>query len=206
MSEKPEISTEQAIMGAAEELFMDKGYARTSTIEIAKKAGCNQALIHYYYRSKENLFGLVFSRKIGLFLKFFVEVSHEELPFKEKLTKRMEAHFELLRSNRKLPMILFNEIVTNRELVQKIMPNFSNLPMPVIHQLQIELDAEYAAGQIRKTVATDLLFTIFSVNVMSFLTQPLIQMFINSNDEVMEQMLDERIQSNIATILNSLKP
>ena len=46
---------EQIILEVAEELFLDKGYALTSTTEIAKKAGCNQALIHYYFRTKENL-------------------------------------------------------------------------------------------------------------------------------------------------------
>lgn len=206
MSDKIELSTEQAIMEAAEELFQENGYARTSTTAIAKKAGCNQALVHYYYRSKENLFGLVFRKKISVFLSFFLQVSNEDLPFEEKLAKRMAAHFDMIRANERLPVMFFNEIATNGELAKKILDNYSDLPLPVIVQLQSELDAEFAAGRICKTQATDLVFNIFSMNIMTFLTKPLVQMFTQSTDEVMEQLLDERKASNIQTILRSLKP
>jgi AcrR family transcriptional regulator len=102
-----ELSTEQAILDAAEELFLENGYAKTSTTAIARKAGCNQALVHYYYRSKENLFGLVFRQKIGIFMSFFLQVSNEDLPFEEKLTKRIGAHFDMLRANERLPVLFF---------------------------------------------------------------------------------------------------
>jgi len=53
MEEKNNQSTEQAILEVAERLFLDKSFAKTSTTEIAKKVGCNQAMIHYYYRTKK---------------------------------------------------------------------------------------------------------------------------------------------------------
>ncbi len=206
MSEKIELSTEQAIMEAAEELFLELGYAGTSTTAIARKAGCNQALVHYYYRSKENLFGLVFRKKISVFLSFFLQVSHEDLPFDEKLAKRIGAHFEMIRANERLPVMFFNEVATNGELARKVLENFSDLPVPVILQLQSELDEEFAAGRICKTQATDLVFNIFSMNLIAFLTKPLVQMFTQSTDEIMEKLLDERKASNIQTIMKSLKP
>ncbi len=206
MPDKIELTTEQAIMEAAEELFLENGYASTSTIAIARKAGCNQALVHYYYRSKENLFGLVFRKKISVFLSFFLQVSNEDLPFEEKLAKRIAAHFDMLRANERLPVMFFNEVATNSELAKKVLENFSDLPLPVIMQLQSELDAEFAAGRICKTQASDLVFNIFSMNIMAFLTKPLVQMFTQSTDEVMDQLLDERKASNIQTIMKSLKP
>lgn len=206
MSQTVELTTEQAIMEAAEELFLENGYAGTSTIAIAKKAGCNQALVHYYYRSKENLFGLVFRKKITVFMSFFLQVSNEDLPFEEKLSRRIAAHFDMIRENDRLPVMFFNEIATNGELARKVLENFSDLPLPVIFQLQSELDAEFAAGRICQTQATDLVFNIFSMNLMAFLTKPLVQMFTQSSDEVMEQLLNERKASNIKTILKSLKP
>jgi AcrR family transcriptional regulator len=169
-----ELSTEQAILEAAEELFLENGYAKTSTTAIARKAGCNQALVHYYYRSKENLFGLVFRQKIGVFMSLFLQVSNEDLPFEEKLTKRIGAHFDMLRANERLPVLFFNEIATNGDLARKMLEKFSDLPMPVILQLQSELDAEYQAGRICETSATDLVFNIFSLNLIAFLTKPLV--------------------------------
>lgn len=43
---------QQKIMEAAQTLFLEKGYMATSTVDIAKKVGCNQALVHYYFRTK----------------------------------------------------------------------------------------------------------------------------------------------------------
>ena len=55
------VPLEDKILQVAEELFMANGYDATSTTDIAKKAGCNQALIHYYFRTKENLFQQIFA-------------------------------------------------------------------------------------------------------------------------------------------------
>ena len=35
---------------------MEKGFDAVSTTDIARKVGCNQALVHYYFRTKDNLF------------------------------------------------------------------------------------------------------------------------------------------------------
>ena len=63
MENNIELSTEQLILKVAERLFLEKGFAMTSTTEIAKEVGCNQALIHYYFRTKDNLFNVIFENK-----------------------------------------------------------------------------------------------------------------------------------------------
>jgi TetR/AcrR family transcriptional regulator len=206
MAEKNDISTEQAIMDAAEELFLENGYDRTSTTAIARKAGCNQALVHYYYRSKENLFGLVFRKKVAGFLSFLEQLTQEDLPFEERLKKRIAAHFDMIRTNERMPVIFFMEIATNKDLAKMLLESFKDLPLPVIQHIQMELDAEFQAGRIRQTQATDLVFSIFAMNIMAFLLKPVIQLYTDASPEVMEKMLQERKESNIQTILFSLKP
>jgi len=55
MEDKTNQTTEQTILEVAERLFLGKGFASTSTTEIARVASCNQVLIHYYFRMKDNL-------------------------------------------------------------------------------------------------------------------------------------------------------
>ena len=59
-----ETNTELAILKAAEELFLEQGFEQTTTKQIAQRAGCNQALLHYYYRTKDNLFVQIFEEKV----------------------------------------------------------------------------------------------------------------------------------------------
>ena len=56
-------NTEQAILQAAETEFLDKGFALAKTTEIAKQAGVTHAMLHYYYRTKENCSSGFFKRK-----------------------------------------------------------------------------------------------------------------------------------------------
>ena len=47
--------TEQRILEAARVVFVRRGTAGARMQEIAAEAGVNQALLHYYFRSKERL-------------------------------------------------------------------------------------------------------------------------------------------------------
>ena len=77
MSERND--TEQTILKVAEVLFLKRGYAQTSTTEIAREARCNQSLIHYYYRTKENLFTRIYEKKLSLFLSDFINGSKSNI-------------------------------------------------------------------------------------------------------------------------------
>ena len=54
--------TEQRILDAAHAVFVRRGTAGARMQEIAAEAGVNQALLHYYFRSKEQLSQAVFER------------------------------------------------------------------------------------------------------------------------------------------------
>lgn len=56
--------TEEKIIKAAAEVFMEKGRHGARMQEIADLAGINKALLHYYFRSKEKLFSKVISLEI----------------------------------------------------------------------------------------------------------------------------------------------
>jgi AcrR family transcriptional regulator len=56
-------STEDVIVEAARAVFMQKGFAATRMCDIAQTAGINQALLHYYFRTKDKLFSIVFQHQ-----------------------------------------------------------------------------------------------------------------------------------------------
>ncbi len=58
MSEKQQ--TEVIIKEAAKKIFLKKGYAGARMQDIADETGYTKALLHYYFRSKEKLFDVIF--------------------------------------------------------------------------------------------------------------------------------------------------
>ena len=65
-TDEKEKSKEIAILEAAEQEFLEKGFEAAKTTKIASLAGVTHAMLHYYYRTKENLFDLVFDKKTRL--------------------------------------------------------------------------------------------------------------------------------------------
>ena len=58
--------TETRILQAAEKEFLEKGYAGARTVSIAEAAGVTHAMLHYYYRTKDNLFEKIVSDKMHM--------------------------------------------------------------------------------------------------------------------------------------------
>lgn len=193
---------EEQILKAAEKLFLDKGYANTSTADIARQAGCNTALIHYYYRTKTNLFQTIFRHKFKLFANSFIGNALTEPVFETKLRSVISAHFEFLRMNPKLPFLLMNEFSINPGTLTTLKGDLEGEVGSILARIQSEIDVQVAAGKIRAIRAVDLMINIGSLNVVTFLTLPMaIQLGVTD----IENYIESRKTEIIRTILNSLK-
>ncbi len=74
---KENISDTQAkILQAAKTVFTRKGYDGASMQAIAREAGINKALLHYYCRSKDNLFDIPKSLYLISFVYLLTNTSH----------------------------------------------------------------------------------------------------------------------------------
>ncbi len=113
MNMKKDLSTEQKIKEAAKEVFMTKGFAGCSSREIAKAAGMNVALLNYYFRSKGQLFEMIFITAMEDFMNSMVEVFSTEQPLEMKMRIFIEKEYEFLSKHPDLPAFVLNEI--NRE-------------------------------------------------------------------------------------------
>ena len=206
MKEKLEINTEQAILEAAEKEFLDKGYTLTKTTEIAKIVGVNHAMLHYYFRTKENLFDKVFQKKVVLLANSFMPKIEEELPFVEKVEYIIKAHFDFLASNPKLPFFVLNEFLTNKERLDK----FPIIAGPAIKNILEKLNAEMKVAIKNKEIcAVDpvhLLLDIVSLNVFAFLAHPIIERVAGSFGKEYHSLLDEKRVENVEIILRRLRP
>ena len=74
-----EVDTKELILNAAEEAFAMKGFGGARTAEIAKKAGVNKALLHYYYKNKEGLYHAVMDRLLFDLVQIAQDVLKEGL-------------------------------------------------------------------------------------------------------------------------------
>ncbi|TAN07512.1 MAG: TetR/AcrR family transcriptional regulator [Rhodanobacteraceae bacterium] len=72
MPHDTQFSTRQRILGAAEELFAERGFAGASLRQVTAAAKVNLAAVNYHFGSKDNLIEEVFRRRLD-------ELSHRRL-------------------------------------------------------------------------------------------------------------------------------
>ena len=207
MENNIELSTEQLILKVAERLFLEKGFAMTSTTEIAKEVGCNQALVHYYFRTKDNLFNVIFENKFKAFFQhIFQFYKLENLPFQEKLKFMIESHFDMIKENPKLPLLILNEMTRQPKQIRILREKLHEIPEQLFGQLNADLETEIAAGRINQVSLMDLIATMISLNVSLFLLMPIAAEAIPLTNVQKEMMYQHRRVEHVNIILNHLKP
>lgn len=92
-------ATREAILDAAEEAFLGKGFAETSTASIARSAGVTKSLIHHHFGSKEALWDEVKVRRFSVYSKQQMEMLRQQEASAELLRESMKMYFRFLREH-----------------------------------------------------------------------------------------------------------
>src|SRR6476620_12417293 len=117
--------TESRILDAANSVFMRRGTAGARMTEIAREAGVNHALVHYYFRSKQRLAEAVFRRAIGQFFPVMIGVLTSDAPLEEKVRLVAAAQIDMLQKNRDLPGYLLAELNHYPERAEQLLESIS---------------------------------------------------------------------------------
>src|SRR5215213_5762023 len=95
--------TEQKILEAARAVFIRRGTAGARMADIAQEAGVNQALLHYYFRSKERLSNAVFAQIAGRLFPMLPQVLGSDAPLDTKIDQLIALYLDNLSRNPFLP-------------------------------------------------------------------------------------------------------
>lgn len=132
---------QQKIVEVAIEIFAEKGYASTSTSEIAKAAGVAEGTIFKHFGSKENLLYSV----IVPFLMEAVPTMADEFikdvltkpyhSFESFLTAIIQNRLEFFQKNREIFKIFVVELLTRDELREQFISFFQQAPTQHVNDI-----------------------------------------------------------------------
>ena len=138
--------TEQRILDAAHAVFTRSGTAGARTQEIAKEAGVNPALLHYYFRSKERLAQAVFTRAAGQLLPAVVRILASDRPLEDKVREVVDVELTALSNAPYLPGYILSELAHHPERAPQLVAAVGVTPDAVggavFGTLQKQIDAE----------------------------------------------------------------
>lgn len=199
-------TTEEKILAAAEKEFLKKGFDAARTTSIAKDAGVTHAMLHYYFRSKENLFSKVLSEKMSSLGELLLATLYNsDLPLFEKIRAVIIRHLDFIGDNPELPQFLIREVYSNHDRIKHFVETISINAKISIAKLQSEINEAASHNKCRKVNAEMLILDIISLNIFSFLAQPIVEKAFNNLFSDKERFLKERKKENIETIMRKLK-
>ncbi|MEH7457658.1 TetR/AcrR family transcriptional regulator [Bacillus sp. JJ1127] len=191
------------ILEAAVDMFGEKGYASTSTSEIAKRAGVAEGTIFRYYKTKKDLLLAVVRPTLTKFVApFFVQAFAKEIlentyeTYEDFLRSAIRNRFEFAKKHFPMLKILIQEVPFQPELkneIQQLVEKelFSRFTKLIIHFQE--------QGQIIEMPTPSVIRFTLSAIMGSILTRFLLLPEEKWDDEV-------EIENTIQFILYGLTP
>ncbi len=183
-------SKEDLILQAARCVFHRNGSTGARMQEIAEEAGVNQALIHYYFRNKENLFQAVFEADLLQFFAVQAETLSSNEDLKGCIRSMVHNHMDMLGMHPYLPAFVIGEIFSQPERLDRIMQQKSG--MGIVQAFYEKVAQAEAAGQIRPTDPVQLITTILGSCIHAFIAKPMIQRAHDMDEDAYHNYLETR--------------
>ena len=196
-----EKQTEDKIVEAAREVFIEKGMSGARMQEIADRASINKSLLHYYFRSKEKLFNFVFAKVTNRIGNMITSTMDKNISIEDKVRKFTEVYIDILLKNPFLPNFILNEMTRNPESIIKQFTDSKIEPIKHLKPLQQQLKDE---GYSIK--ADDFIVNLISLVIFPIASKPLIQRLIfNGDNKEYKEYIITRKKTIVTFVLNALK-
>lgn len=188
MAKSKDLETEERIKETARNLYFKQGKFSVTTQEIADKAGVNRTLINYYFRSRDNLFSIIFKEAVENETLFSRKILFSDLPFKEKIENYIERAF----MNAKEFPYLNSYIVTqlNQGHFYKKEEDWQRF----IQKFSEDYRKEVKKGNMNIEDPLQFVFNMISLVSYPFAARPLLQSSLRISDERFDELMDERKQ------------
>ena len=191
---KEDIETEEIIKRTAKKLFFEEGKFNATTQEIADAAGVNRTLINYYFRSRNNLFDIIFNDAIKReeFLRH--KLLSSDLPFNQKVELYIEESIEQAIEFPYLETYIVSKI--NEGLFYDDERDWDGFYETFYKEFEIEVKK----GNIHETDPVQFILNIASLISFPFAIRPLFQRMMKLNDEAFDEIISQRKEVIMKTL------
>ncbi len=190
------------ILNAAKNVFQKKGMDGARMQEIADEAGINKALLHYYYRSKQQLFEAVFKFAFNLLAPQLNQILNDDSSIENKIRNFTSDYIDFIIKQPYLPSFIIHEINRNPQFIIQLQnnpafPNLDKFKQQVAHEIELKI--------IQPISAEQLFVNILSLSIFPFVASPLIKAILKLNNEQFQILMNERKKEVADFIINSIK-
>ena len=190
---RPEESRASILRAAVRE-FAEHGIAGARTDAIAHAAGVNKALLYYYFKDKQTMYGAVLDQVFsGLKQRVFASLEGDATP-REKILAYVGAYFDYIAANPLYPRLVQREMM---RAGRGYSPNLQHIAkdyfLPIFSRLSSVLNEGIARGEFRPVDPVHFIPTVVAIIVFYFSSAPVMQIVTRSNPLSPEKIAERRI-------------
>jgi TetR/AcrR family transcriptional regulator len=168
-----------AILHAAAREFAENGIAGARTDAIARQAKVNKALLYYYFKDKETLYGAVLDNAFSGVKEVVFHALDSDLSPREKMIAYAGAYFDFIASNQIYPRLMQREMMRVREggsvHIDRLVKTYFQ---PVYRSLGELLRQGISEGEFRKVDPAHFVPSMIAIIVFYFSSAPLMKRIV----------------------------
>ena len=182
-----------AILHAAAQEFAEHGIAGARTDAIARSAGVNKALLYYYFKDKETLYGAVMDAAFAGLKNTVFQVLESDLCPREKMLAYAGAYFDFIASNQMYPRLMQREMMRAREghspHIEKMIKNYIR---PIFLRVGEVMRQGIQDGEFRPVNPAHFVPSMVAMIVFYFSSAPMMQKIVGFNPLTPERIAERR--------------
>lgn len=206
-----EAATEQRILEAARAVFLRRGTAGARMQEIAQEAGVNQALVHYYFRTKERLAGAVFQQIASRIFPALAQTLGADISLDEKIDRLIAIYLDNLSQNLFVPGYLISELHHHPERVQQLLSSVigadPRILMPsLLKTLEKQINERVHEGTMRPIKPQQFVVNLISLCIFPFAARPMLSIVFGMDDAAFMRFIAQRKKELPDFFRSALRP
>jgi len=164
VAEKDEIKTKDRILKAAIDEFVEYGFYGARTQNIANRAKVNKAMLHYYFRNKENIYDETLKTLFFKVMEKLNNISDEPVEPEKKMDQILDAFMEIFTDSTFYPKLLLYEIIRGGDRLAKLVrENLLLIPVnPLTGKIYKYFKNQMKTGKIKRVNIYHLLISLIA--------------------------------------------
>ncbi|OLE85324.1 MAG: hypothetical protein AUF76_01110 [Acidobacteria bacterium 13_1_20CM_2_65_9] len=192
-------------------MFVRRGTAGARMQEIAAEADVNQALLHYYFRSKDRLSQAAFERAASQFMPTVIQVLASDAELEAKVTRIIELELDHLARAPYLPGYIISEVTHHPERARQLIASVTgrateDVRPQVVAMLRKQIDARVKSRRMRPIAPEQFVVNLMALCIFPFAARPMIAAMLGMDQQAFEQFIARRRQDLPAFFLGALRP
>ena len=198
--------TEKRIIEAACKVFYEKGYNGTTMRDIAQTAGVNLALLHYYFRTKDKIFEIVFSDAFTSLFKKISQALTSDADIFEKIKLMITGYVQTAQKHPQLPGFVMHEMAVNSQLMLPIIMKYKeqNHVINLFDNFYVEIEEAGKKGIIKKINPESLCTDILSLSFFPFMAKNYLTELIYKDKKTFNLMVKQRIEHITNSVISNI--